>query len=108
MAAASATMVEIPMSGEGGPPGGRVMLEENEVAIILRDDDDDVLTRLVFGAAPRSDVEVPYAVQLAVALLTRLQEDQEFHQEILEWFESYSSDNEDDGEDDEDDGQVRR
>ncbi len=90
------------MSGESDRQRDIIGLDKNEVAIILREDDDDVLTRLVFGTEPASDEEVPYAVQLAVALITRLQEDEDFHQDMLDWFDTYTAMSDDDDDDDDD------
>jgi hypothetical protein len=89
------------MSGESDRQRDIIGLDRNEVAIILREDDDDVLTRLVFGAEPASDEEVPYAVQLAVALITRLQEDEDFHQDMLDWFDTYTAMSDDEEDDEE-------
>jgi len=90
------------MSGENDRQRDIIGLDSNEVAIILREDDDDVLTRLVFGAEPASDAAVPYAVQLAVALITRLQEDEDFHQDMLDWFDTYTAMSDEDDDEDED------
>ncbi len=79
------------MSGDQEPDQDALVLDKNEVAIILRDDADDVLTRLAFGTEPGEGEDVPQAVQLAVALLTRLQEDEDFHQEVLDWFDTYTA-----------------
>jgi hypothetical protein len=39
---------------------------------------------------------VPFSVQLAVALLSRLQQDPDFHQDVLDWYDEHSAELDDD------------
>ena len=69
-------------------------LERDEVAIVFKEDGDDVVTRLALGEELEEGeaLQVPFSVQLAVALLTRLQQDPDFHQDVLDWYDVHTAD----------------
>lgn len=81
-----------------------VELDANEVALIVGEEDASMTVRVVPATELGEDVtEVPEPYEIAVALAMRLLEDPDFHDDVLEWYESRDDIAEDDDED-EDEG----
>ena len=79
-----------------------VELDANEVALIVGEEDASMTVRVVPATELAEDMaEVPEPYEIAVALAMRLLEDPEFHDDVLEWYES-RDDIDPDEEDDED------
>ena len=79
-----------------------VELDDNEVALIVGEEDGSMTVRVV----PATELEdgaqdVPEPYEIAVALAMRLLRDPEFHDDVLEWYES-QEDEDDEEEEDED------
>lgn len=82
-----------------------VELDANEVALIVGEEDASMTVRVVPATELGEDItEVPEPYEIAVALAMRLLEDPDFHDDVLEWYESRDDIAEDDDEDDEGDG----
>ena len=84
-----------------------VELDANEVALIIGEEDASMTVRVVPASELGEEVtEVPEPYEIAVALAMRLLEDPDFHDDVLEWYESRDDIDEDDDEDegDEDTG----
>jgi len=81
------------------PNSRTVELDANEVALVVGEEDGSMTVRVVPATAlPEGATEIPEPYEIAVALAMRLLNDPDFHDDVLEWYES-----QDDGEDDEDD-----
>ncbi len=84
-----------------------VELDDNEVALIVGEEDGSMTVRVVPAtelAEGATDVPEPY--EIAVALAMRLLRDPEFHDDVLEWYESQDDeDEEDDGEEEDEPGE---
>ena len=87
------------------PNNRTVDLDANEVALVVGEEDGSMTVRVVPATdLPDGATEIPEPYEIAVALAMRLLNDPDFHDDVLEWYES-----QDDGEDDEDedeDGEV--
>jgi hypothetical protein len=83
-----------------------VELDANEVALIVGEEDGSMTVRVVPATdLPDGATEVPEPYEIAVALAMRLLNDPDFHDDVLEWYES--QDDEDEDEDDlEDDAEA--
>lgn len=84
-----------------------VELDANEVALIVGEEDGSMTVRVVPATELDDEAtEIPEPYEIAVALAMRLLNDPEFHDDVLEWYESQDDgDDEDDDEDgDEDEG----
>jgi len=81
------------------PNSRTVELDANEVALVVGEEDGSMTVRVVPATdLPEGATEIPEPYEIAVALAMRLLNDPDFHDDVLEWYES-----QDDGEDDEDD-----
>lgn len=79
-----------------------VDLDANEVALVVGEEDGSMTVRVVPATElAEGATEIPEPYEIAVALAMRLLNDPDFHDDVLEWYES-----QDDGEDDEDDEEV--
>ncbi len=79
-----------------------VELDANEVALIVGEEDGSMTVRVVPATElPDGATEIPEPYEIAVALAMRLLNDPDFHDDVLEWYESQDDDAEED-EDDED------
>ncbi len=90
-----------------------VELDDNEVALIIGEEDGSMTVRVVPATElGEGATNIPEPYEIAVALAMRLLNDPDFHDDVLEWYES--QDDEEDDEDDEDgkksgeDGAPRR
>ena len=84
-----------------------VELDANEVALIVGEEDASMTVRVVPATELGDEVtEVPEPYEIAVALAMRLLEDPDFHDDVLEWYESRDDIAEDGDEDDDDDGDA--
>ena len=86
-----------------------VDLDANEVALIVGEEDGSMTVRVV----PATELEdgatdIPEPYEIAVALAMRLLNDPDFHDDVLEWYESQDDETEEEDEDeldeDEDEG----
>ncbi|MGI4951406.1 MAG: hypothetical protein ACRYGM_06345 [Janthinobacterium lividum] len=80
-----------------------VELDANEVALIVGEEDGSMTVRVV----PATELEdgatdVPEPYEIAVALAMRLLNDPDFHDDVLEWYESQEDE---DGEEEDEDGE---
>ena len=81
-----------------------VELDANEVALIVGEEDGSMTVRVVPATElPDGATDVPEPYEIAVALAMRLLNDPDFHDDVLEWYES--QDDEDEDEDEEDDNE---
>ena len=81
-----------------------VELDANEVALIVGEEDGSMTVRVV----PATELEdgatdIPEPYEIAVALAMRLLNDPDFHDDVLEWYESQEEDGEEEDEDEEGD-----
>lgn len=66
-----------------------VSLDPNEVALIVGEEDGAMTVRVVPATELKDEAaEIPEPYEIAVALAVRLLEDPDFHDEMLEWYES--------------------
>ena len=77
-----------------------VDLDANEVALIVGEEDGSMTVRVV----PATELEdgatdIPEPYEIAVALAMRLLNDPDFHDDVLEWYESQDDETEDDEDD---------
>lgn len=79
-----------------------VDLEPSEVALVIGEEDGSMTVRVVPAKElPEGATDVPEPYEIAVALAMRLLNDPDFHDDVLEWYES-QEDEEADEEEDED------
>lgn len=80
-----------------------IELDETEVALVVGTEGASMTVRVVGGDEEDGEAEVTEPYEIAVALAIRLLEDPEFHDDVLEWYESRDDlDEEGDEEEDED------
>ena len=78
-------------------------LEPSEVALVIGEEDGSMTVRVVPARElPEGATDVPEPYGIAVALAMRLLNDPDFHDDVMEWYESQEED-EDEDEADEDD-----
>ena len=66
-----------------------VELDPNEVALVVGEEDGNMTVRVVPATDLKDETtDIPEPYEIAVALAVRLLEDPEFHDEMLEWYES--------------------
>ena len=83
-------------------------LEPSEVALVIGEEDGSMTVRVVPArelADGATDIPEPY--EIAVALAMRLLNDPDFHDDVLEWYES-QEDEEDEETDEEDEDEDRK
>lgn len=82
-----------------------VELDANEVALIVGEEDGSMTVRVVPATELKDGAtDVPEPYEIAVALAMRLLNDPDFHDDVLEWYESQDEEeDEDEDEGDEDD-----
>lgn len=72
-------------------------LDANEVALIVGEEDGSMTVRVVPATElldGATDIPEPY--EIAVALAMRLLNDPDFHDDVLEWYESQDDDSDED------------
>ena len=82
-----------------------VDLEPSEVALVIGEEDGSMTVRVVPARElPEGATDVPEPYEIAVALAMRLLNDPDFHDDVLEWYESQEEEEEEEDElaDDED------
>ena len=86
-----------------------VELDANEVALIVGEEDGSMTVRVVPATdLPDGATDVPEPYEIAVALAMRLLNDPDFHDDVLEWYESQDEeeDEDEDEEEEEEEGKT--
>ena len=79
------------------PNNRTVELDANEVALVVGEEDGSMTVRVVPATdLPEGATEIPEPYEIAVALAMRLLNDPDFHDDVLEWYESQDDKEEDD------------
>ncbi len=79
-------------------------LEPTEVALVIGEEDGSMTVRVVPARElPEGATDVPEPYEIAVALAMRLLNDPDFHDDVLEWYESQEDEDEEEEEPAEDD-----
>ena len=74
-----------------------VDLDANEVALIVGEEDGSMTVRVVPATELQDGAtEIPEPYEIAVALAMRLLNDPDFHDDVLEWYESQDDETEED------------
>ncbi len=77
-----------------------VDLDANEVALVVGEEDGSMTVRVVPATElPDGATDIPEPYEIAVALAMRLLNDPDFHDDVLEWYESQDDEDEEDDED---------
>ena len=78
-------------------------LEPSEVALVIGEEDGSMTVRVVPARElPEGATDVPEPYGIAVALAMRLLNDPDFHDDVMEWYESQEDDEEEDDVDEDD------
>src|SRR3954452_24366804 len=78
-------------------------LEPTEVALVIGEEDGSMTVRVVPARElPEGATDVPEPYEIAVALAMRLLNDPDFHDDVLEWYESQEDEQEEEDEEDSD------
>ncbi len=87
-----------------------VDLEPTEVALVIGEEDGSMTVRVVPARElPEGATDVPEPYEIAVALAMRLLNDPDFHDDVLEWYESQEDEEDEESEDEEDEeGEPKR
>lgn len=87
-------------------PNNRIVeLDANEVALVVGEEDGSMTVRVVPATElPDGATDIPEPYEIAVALAMRLLNDPDFHDDVLEWYESQDDDDGDE-EDEEEEGE---
>ena len=89
------------------PNNRTVDLDANEVALVVGEEDGSMTVRVVPATdLPDGATEIPEPYEIAVALAMRLLNDPDFHDDVLEWYESQDDGEDDEDEDEDEDGEV--
>ncbi|MSO99653.1 MAG: hypothetical protein EXR07_01185 [Acetobacteraceae bacterium] len=77
--------------------GLTITIAEQECAIIVAQDGDGLIVRIESSEEPEAEdgaeeAELPIAKLLGLAIATRLTEDPDFMEEMLDWFDDYTED----------------
>src|SRR4051794_38048089 len=87
-------------------------LEPTEVALVIGEEDGSMTVRVVPARElPEGATDVPEPYEIAVALAMRLLNDPDFHDDVLEWYESQEdeeAEEEDEPDEDEDEDDRKR
>ena len=73
-----------------------IELEPNESALIIGEEDGSMTVRVVPAVEPEDGAEMSEPLEISVALATRLLEDPDFHDDVLEWYEEQEESEDDD------------
>jgi hypothetical protein len=79
----------------------KITIGDQECAVIIGPDGDRLVVRIETVEEPESpdggdEVEISMTKLLGVAIATRLTEDPDFMEEMLDWFDDYTEDNPED------------
>ncbi len=86
-----------------------VDLEPSEVALVIGEEDGSMTVRVVPARElPEGATEVPEPYEIAVALAMRLLNDPDFHDDVLEWYESQEDEDEEEDEPVDDEDEPKR
>ena len=86
-----------------------VELDANEVALVVGEEDGSMTVRVVPATElPDGATDIPEPYEIAVALAMRLLNDPDFHDDVLEWYESQDDEDEDEDEEDELDEEEKK
>ena len=81
-----------------------IELEPSEVALVIGEEDGSMTVRVVPAVElPDGATDVPEPYGIAVALAMRLLNDPDFHDDVMEWYESQEDDEDEDEDTDEED-----
>ena len=84
-------------------------LEPNEVALVIGEEDGSMTVRVVPARElPEGATDVPEPYEIAVALAMRLLNDPDFHDDVLEWYETQEDEADEDESLDEDEEDGKR
>ena len=73
-----------------------VDLDPTEVALVIGEEDGSMTIRVVAATELEDGVtDVPEPHEIAIALAMRLLKDPEFHDQVLDWYDSQDEDEED-------------
>ena len=76
-----------------------VDLDPSEVALVIGEEDGSMTIRVVAATELEDGVtDVPEPHEIAIALAMRLLKDPEFHDQVLDWYDSQDEDDEDEDE----------
>ena len=78
--------------------GQQITIGDDECAIVLAQDGESLVVRIETADEPdpadgSEEIELPMTKLLGLAIATRLTEDPDFMEEMLDWFDDYSEDN---------------
>ena len=80
--------------------GHTITIAPDECAIVVGEDKGSLVVRIETADEPgpepadgSDEIELPTAKLLGLAIATRLTEDPDFMEEMLDWFDDYSEDN---------------
>jgi hypothetical protein len=89
-----------------------IELEPSEVALVIGEEEGSMTVRVVPARElPEGATDVPEPYEIAVALAMRLLNDPDFHDDVLEWYESQEEEDDDEdepGEDEEEDEEKEK
>ncbi len=84
-------------------------LEPSEVALVIGEEDGSMTVRVVPAQElPDGATDVPEPYGIAVALAMRLLNDPDFHDDVMEWYESQEDDEDEDESEDEDEDEDKK
>ncbi len=92
-------------------PTTSIELDPTEVALVIGEEDGSMTIRVVPAREiDESATDIPEPHEIAIALAMRLLKDPEFHDQVLDWYDSQDDedDEETDEEDEEADGEDRQ
>jgi hypothetical protein len=76
-----------------------IELDPTEVALVIGEDDGSMTIRVVAATeVPDGAMDVPEPHEIAIALAMRLLKDPEFHDSVLDWYDSQDEEDDEDEE----------
>ena len=85
----------------------QIELDPSEVALVIGEEDGSMTVRVVPAKElAEGATEVPEPYEIAVALAMRLLNDPDFHDDVLEWYESQDDEDEEDEDGDSEDDEA--
>ena len=76
--------------------GLTVSITDEECAVVVGHQGENLIVRIESTPEPDEGAEVPVAKLLGVAIATRLTEDPDFVEDMLDWFDEYTENNPED------------